>query len=201
MVQEVDERLPVPGEEERLRNAAAASGQRQPRLISSPSIRGARLVSSTGYANRSTMHCSNTKFWIARTLLAVMLVPAFGPLALAAQSHEGMRCARKPLDSSVATRPPAHCHEMAGMGAAGSSDVLASADSESASLVSFRALDSCCPNHDCCRGAVTSEWASPVALHVPSLSLLVESPPALRSDVGPSFLFAGPDSARAPPRV
>jgi hypothetical protein len=137
------------------------------------------------------MHCGNTKFWIARILLVVISLPAFGPLALAAQSHEGMHCVRKPLDSSVATRPAAHCHH----------DMTGADSAQSASQVSFRALDSCCPNHDCCREAVTSEWAPPVAPHVPSLSLLVESASALRSEVGPSFLFAGPDYARGPPRA
>lgn len=77
---------------------------------------------------------------IARLLLFVMLVPAFGPLAQARASQpQSPHCVRRPV-------PPAmHCHH--GM-----------AEPQPASSA-WRSADCCGANHDCCRGAVISEWA------------------------------------------
>jgi hypothetical protein len=151
------------------------------------------------------MHRCTAKFWTTNFLLMVMLLPAIGPLALARVAQPGaMHCMRKPLHAAAASSPAMHCHhEAAEAGATQNAPVdnAGSQVSEPASEVWFHALDNCCPNHDCCRGAVTSDWARPSARHVFDISLGVEPAPALRSATVPSASFASLDSARAPPRI
>jgi len=142
----------------------------------------------------------------AGLLLVAMLVPAFGPLALARLAPpEGMHCMRRPLAVTAAT--PAgehvmHCHHassQAGTPREPASQNPAVAD---ASLqVSIRSLDCCCGQHcDCCRGAKASEWARPASNHLSFVSLLIE--PARRAEIAArvSAVSSDPDSARAPPR-
>lgn len=147
------------------------------------------------------MRCCAVKSWIASLLLVIMLVPAVGPLALARAGQPGaMHCMRMSLRSDASPAPAMHCHHAMGEARA-SQNALGdnAATSAPVSETSIHALDNCCANHDCCRGAVTSEWAHPATPHVSSLSLLVESAFAIRLDRAPSCLLSGPDSARAPP--
>jgi hypothetical protein len=119
--------------------------------------------------------------WTAKLLLLVMLVPAFGPLAPARASQQG-----SPHCAHQTAKPAMQCHH--GMAMAPSSEA------------SFRALDNCCPNHDCCRGLKTSEWARPASDLLSCISLLIEHAPASRGEVLPSTDVSQYDSARAPPR-
>jgi len=124
--------------------------------------------------------------WTAGLLSLVMLVPAFQPVALAcaAGPPQAMHCVRHPAQPAM---PAMHCHH-------GMAKTPESADA------SFRALDGCCQNHDCCRGLKTSEWARPASSPPFRLSFLIEPAPATQPAVlRPSDLFAR-DSARAPPR-
>jgi hypothetical protein len=124
--------------------------------------------------------------WIARLLLLVMLVPAFGPLVLArADQPEAMHCMRKPAQSV----PPAmNCHHG-----------MAQTPAQEALEKSFRALDGCCQNHDCCRGLKTSEWARPASIQLSDVSLLIGHAPVPSLAPRISDNLAGEDSARAPP--
>jgi len=135
--------------------------------------------------------------WTARFLLLIMLVPAVGPLALArVASPRPMPCMRRPL----AAAPAMHCHHGASQSAPQTAESQASASPVSQET-SFRSLDCCCGQHcDCCRNSKTSESARPASNHLSFVGLLMESalPAALASRV--SAFFAGPDSARAPPR-
>jgi len=135
------------------------------------------------------------KFWIARFLVLVMLVPAFGPLALAhAAPIESMHCARRPLAESRAGGPAMHCHEgLAQNGVAGNDGPVMPEPG-----ASFRSLD-CCSNHDCCRAVKTSDWARPASNFLSLLSFLAE--PALHTQLTARIptAFTGPDSTRAPP--
>ena len=133
--------------------------------------------------------------WTARFLLLVMLVPAIGPLALARVAPpEAMHCMRRPLQTAApAAEPAMHCHHAA---AAAGNAMPQAASSEA----SFCSLDCCCPNHDCCRGLKTSEWARPASNLLSLVTLLIE--PALPAQMAArvSTAITGPDSARAPPR-
>jgi hypothetical protein len=118
-----------------------------------------------------------------------MLVPAVGPLALArAAAPQAMHCIRQPLREIQSAQPAMHCHHG-----------MAQAPHSPSPQVSFNALESCCHNHDCCRGLKTSEWASPAFNRLPIISLLIE--PALRTQAAArvSADLLGTDSARAPP--
>jgi len=123
--------------------------------------------------------------WIARLLVMVMLVPAFGPLAMARVSPSmGPHCQRQ------AAKPAMPCHHGMTM-----------APEPSSSEPSFRALDSCCQNHACCRGIATLRWAKPAGQlsgHVELGAETVFFLPGLH--VVPTLL-SNRDSARAPPRV
>jgi hypothetical protein len=118
----------------------------------------------------------------AGLLSLVMLVPVCAPVALAgAAAPQAMHCPRHPAQSAM------RCHQ----GLAKTPD---STDP------SFRALDGCCQNHDCCRGLKTSERARPTSSPPYCLSFLIEpAPTAQPAALTPSDLF-GNDSARAPPR-
>lgn len=155
---------------------------------------GLRLVLSIKYAHLITTHRLTAGF-----LLLVMLFPAFGPLALARVSPaEGMHCMRHPLVGSPAptAAPAMHCHHMAQM-------APQAPDSQAAEsqVDSFRSFDCCCGQHcDCCRNSKTSEWARPAVTYLSLLSLLIEPAPTAPLAAQVSPVFAGPDSARAPPR-
>jgi hypothetical protein len=125
--------------------------------------------------------------WTAKFLLLVMLLPAFGPLTLARTAQpEAMHCLRKPLQSA---QPAMQCHH-----------AMAQTPAQEAPEKSFRALDCCCQNHDCCRGLRTSEWARPASNLLSYISFLIELAPASQFAAHISAAPAGQDSTRAPPR-
>lgn len=125
--------------------------------------------------------------WIARLLVLAMAIPAFGPLALAAaQKPEAPHCVRK------AAKPPMQCHP--GM------TMAPGQPSSETSETSFHAGDSCCKNHDCCRGMGAPQWAQPQARLFAHQGLLaVEAALASSVLIKPSSPDDN-DSARAPPR-
>jgi hypothetical protein len=121
--------------------------------------------------------------WIAKLLLLVMLAPAFVPVALArASQSESPHCARQTV------KPAIRCHHG-----------MAMAPEPQSSETSFRAVDNCCSNHDCCRGLKTSEWARPASNCFSSISLRIERAAALPGEVLVSANFSKHDSARGPP--
>ncbi|MBZ5655522.1 MAG: hypothetical protein LAO56_09620 [Acidobacteriia bacterium] len=125
--------------------------------------------------------------WTAKFLLLAMLLPAFGPLALArADQPEAMHCMRTPVQT---VQPAMHCHHG-----------MAQAPAQEAPERSFRALGGCCQNHDCCRGLKTSGWARPASNLLPYVSLLVEGAPTAQLAAQISANLPGQDSTRAPPR-
>jgi hypothetical protein len=125
--------------------------------------------------------------WIARFLLLAMLLPAFGPLALARTGRpEAMHCMRKPVQSA---QPAMQCHHG-----------MVQTPAQKAPETSVRAFDCCCQNHDCCRGRKTSEWARPTSNLLSYISLLIEPAPASQLAAQRSSDLAGQDSTRAPPR-
>ena len=136
-----------------------------------------------------TEHRSQNKMqrWIATILLVVVLTPSCGPMALAYSAQPGaMHCLRKPLQDSAATQPTMQCHHGAASQQPSSETYLAS-------------LDSCCGNHDCCRGLKTSEWArptfNPLSPSNPAKKVVrpAQSVARISADV------ADKESARAPP--
>jgi hypothetical protein len=141
--------------------------------------------------------------WIARSLLVVMLAPAFGPMAQArATQPNAMHCMRQRV--SARTAMPCH-HAMAESNAPQpESPPAESSPGESsrgeASEVSFRAVDNCCQNHDCCCRIANSEWARPASSLLSFFSPQIDpAPPSQRVLLQLKDVFAH-DSARAPPR-
>jgi hypothetical protein len=134
--------------------------------------------------------------WTARFLLLAMLLPAFGPLALARADQPGaMHCMRKPLQSTAQSNQPAmHCHHAMAQSPAPQTSAPQTPEK------SFRSLDCCCQNHDCCRGLRTSEWARPASNLLSYVSLLIEPAPAPHFATQLSSVPAGKNSTRAPPR-
>ncbi|MFY9561549.1 MAG: hypothetical protein WAQ52_15050 [Terriglobales bacterium] len=123
--------------------------------------------------------------WIARLLVLLMLAPAFGPLALARAAHpEAPHCLRQPA------QPVMQCHHG-----------MAMASEPQSSEASFRAVGSCCQNHDCCRGLAAPQWAQPQTRLFLRHGVLTDKAPsaprALLTPVAP----LDRDSARAPPRT
>jgi hypothetical protein len=129
--------------------------------------------------------------WTARFLLLVMLVPAFGTLALArATAPEAMHCARHPLGQSAhATEADMPCHHG-----------MAMAPQAESPATSFSAVNSCCDDHNCCRGLKTSEWARPAAALLKLVDLLIEPAAPQRPATRVSADLVKQDAARAPPR-
>ena len=126
--------------------------------------------------------------WTARCLLLVMLVPAFGPLAMAQAG--AMHCLR-PMASTETASPEMPCHHAM---------AHPHPTVSKASDVSLQAGDSnCCANHCCC-GAFTSEWAEPASSLLSFLALLIEPAHPAQAVVLRSSNIFGLDSARAPPR-
>ncbi len=145
-------------------------------------------------------------------LLLVMLVPAFGPLAMASMAPSaGMHCMRRAMTEAASGKsrqaaspqsaPAMRCHHRdAHSGAPQNSETQHSAASPEAS---FRSLDCCCGhcNYDCCcRTVRTFGWAKPATSHLSLVTILIE--PAISSFLISriSAVLIGPDSARAPPR-
>jgi len=128
--------------------------------------------------------------WTARLLLLVMLVPPFGPAAMATTVHPGaMHCSRQPAAASTpAPQPEMPCHHAMARSKA------------SQQQVSFQATDSDCCENRCCCGATTFEWARPASSLLACLNLLVEPSQPSQAMVLRSSALAGADSARAPPR-
>jgi len=125
--------------------------------------------------------------WTAKLLLLAMFVPAFGPLARAHPAQpEAMHCMRKPVQSAHPAMP---CHHG-----------MVQTPAQKAPETSIRALDCCCPNHDCCRGLKTSEWARPASNLLAYVSLRIEAAPVWQLAAQRSAAPAGQDSTRAPPR-
>jgi len=123
--------------------------------------------------------------WIARLLVMIMLVPAFGPVAMAHVSPSmGPHCQRQ------AAKPAMPCHHGMTM-----------APEPPSSDTSFSAVDSCCQDHACCRGLATLRWAKPAQQPAGHLELCSE--PALFATTLQFVptLLSDRDSARAPPRV
>jgi hypothetical protein len=148
--------------------------------------------------------------WTARFLLLVMLVPAFGSIALARAIPSGpMHCLRRPVRADAravaSAEPQMHCH---GGAAQARSQSASSQNAESPSAVapasppaSFRSSDGCCcQNHGCCGSLKTSEWASIAYADLSSIRLLVESAHASPGSILESANLTGFDSARAPPQ-
>jgi hypothetical protein len=125
--------------------------------------------------------------WIARLLVLVMAVPALGPLAIAAAAPQtGPHCARP------AAKPAMQCHP-------GMTMPMPMAADTPSSEKSFRATDSCCQDHDCCRGMAAPKWAASPA----QLLLHWSLPVAAGLDATTTYLnpgnFVDDHSARAPP--
>jgi hypothetical protein len=146
--------------------------------------------------------------WIAKFVVLVMLVPMFGPLALARLAPiEGMHCMRRPLGATVATpgdEPAMHCHEGVPQGAERNSGQSFEESSQAAatpdsSQASFRSPD-CCRNHDCCRSAATSGRAHLIGIRSLHVSLRIEVALSALAATRVSSSLIGADSARAPPR-
>jgi len=142
--------------------------------------------------------------WTATILLLVMLVPAFGPVALAGNPPFGpMHCMRRPLQPTPTAELAMHCHHGASQSAmsknAGVQYPAVSTPDYSES--SFRALDCCCCHDcDCCRSPKTSEWARPAPVELSFASLQIEPVLAAPAASFVSSAVSGPDSARGPPR-
>ena len=146
------------------------------------------------YADRQMWGVSR---WAARFLLVVMLVPAFGPMAMAcAVLPQARHCVRQSV-SAPAAQPAMHCHHAMAQSKATQpeSSLVESSDA------SFHAAndDDCCGRHCCC-GASTSEWAQPASNLLAFLNLIVEPAQAAPSTTPQSTDLSGLDSARAPPR-
>lgn len=126
--------------------------------------------------------------WTAKFLMLVVLVPIFGPIAMAQCAQPGAsHCTRQPM----AAQPAMPCHHA----------MAQSKPSQPETSESFQASNdgNCCHDHCCC-GATTSEWAHPASNHLCFVSLLIEPALPLIITARVSAFFAGPDSARAPPR-
>jgi hypothetical protein len=146
--------------------------------------------------------------WASKFLIAVMLAPSIGPLAMpCAAMPSGMHVpATAQSNSSRAetaadsAQPMMHCHHaMAGMGSGQADKPANVASSESTSAPGVRSGESCCESHCCC-GAMTSEWAQPAANSLRFDSLFIESAVVIRNIGWESQDRSGPDAARAPPR-
>jgi len=129
-------------------------------------------------------------------LLLVMLVPAFGPLAVACAARPmAMHCMRQPV-SGQAAQSAMPCHQAMGQAPAESESSKAGSSETSVQAI---AEGNCCHSHCCC-GATTSEWARPTPRLLSVLHLLIEPVrPSPSAPLHSSDTF-GHDSARAPPR-
>lgn len=125
--------------------------------------------------------------WSAVVLLFVILAPAFEPLATAsAVQPQSAHCMRQA--SAQRSAPPMPCHHATAPVAPGEN-----------AEVKIQASN-CCQNHDCCRGAVISQWAHVASTLLPRFSLLTQLAGALPNAGTHSTDIIRRDSARAPPR-
>lgn len=126
---------------------------------------------------------------MATILLVTVLAPSFGPMALAYAAQTGtMHCVRKPMQVPEAA-PGMPCHHA-------SPGMMRLRASEA----NFGALDSCCANHDCCRGLKTSERARPLIGPLLRHGLTAEAASRIRFTVDISADLNRPGFARAPPQ-
>ena len=88
----------------------------------------------------------------------------------------------------------------ASMPAASQNESATGDSSPSSSEASFRAVDNCCQDHNCCCCMGTSEWAQPASGLPSSFRLLIEPVYLLRRVEYHSSEIESHDSARAPPR-
>jgi hypothetical protein len=112
----------------------------------------------------------------ARLLLLFALAGSLIPLAQAVTAA--------PQPHACCVRKAHHCHDSAG--------------EESAQLIIRSA--GCC-NHDCCRAAITSQWASP---QKPTAPVIAQSVTTVIADSHPNTPItrqAASSSTRAPPQV
>ncbi len=146
--------------------------------------------------------------WLAKFVVLVMLVPTFGPLALARLAPvEGVHCMRRPLGAARAlpgAEAAMHCHEVMPSRAErssgqGSEPSAQAAPSPASSEASFRSPD-CCRNHDCCRSVAKSERAHLTGLCSSHVSLRIEPAASTVAATRISSALVGAHSARAPPR-
>lgn len=135
--------------------------------------------------------------WTARSLLPVMLAPAFGPLAMACAARPGAIHCMRYSGSAHSAQSPMPCHHaMAGPNAAQSESSKVGSPETS---VHASNDGNCCQNHCCC-GPITSEWAQPACSLLFFLSLLIEPARPSRDSAPQSIDIFGHDSPRAPPR-
>jgi hypothetical protein len=153
--------------------------------------------------------------WVARILVLVMLAPGFGPIAMACSAQpEAMHCMRQSHSAAKVAQPVMQCHHAMGgsmmggsvsmpaasMPAASQNESATGDSSPSSSEASFRAVDNCCQDHNCCCCMGTSEWAQPASGLPSSFRLLIEPVYLLRRVEYHSSEIESHDSARAPPR-
>lgn len=134
--------------------------------------------------------------WTARFALLVMLVPVFGPLALANVVSPSMKCCmRRPVTGATAgtANPAMHCHH--GAMEAQAADTQG-ADSREHSL---RSQD-CCGQHCCCQNSQTPEWARPASNSLTFTDLPTAPPVGASTMARVSSPLMSADLARAPPR-
>jgi len=125
--------------------------------------------------------------WIARFLVLVMVVPAFGPLAMARASEAmGPHCSRQPA------RPAMQCHQ-------GMAMAMPMSSAPSSPETSFQSVDSCCQNHDCCRGLATPQWAQAPSQPRIQQALPTAEAPRITTALLTLRDISDSDSARAPP--
>ncbi|MGC9987032.1 MAG: hypothetical protein ABSC07_00480 [Terriglobales bacterium] len=133
-------------------------------------------------------------------MLLVMLVPAFGPMAMpCAALPQAMQCMRRPMSGQAVTGQPAMpCHHAMAHSNPPQPETF-EASLQSTNIQSTN-NGGCCQGHCCC-GASTSEWTRPAASLPTFISLTIE--PALPSQdaVLRSSDVSRQDSARAPPRI
>jgi hypothetical protein len=164
--------------------------------------------------------------WTARFALLIMLVPIFGPLAVAtvAPQQKMQCCVRRPMATARApvaeTEMPCHhrafvspaqaaAAKAADAGSHSESGAAANAASQASTQpstlnaaspeASFHSLDCCGQRCDCCNSSKTSEWARLVSNRVSFDSRRVEPATGESAADYVSSPLLDADSARAPP--
>ncbi len=174
-------------------------------------LRTGEPASPTAILRRMRLHR-----WTAGLLLFVMLVPGFGPLAMAsAAPMDAMHCMRQPMQASRSAQAGTQsssqsspstmqagmpCHHAMAMAASKETSPSDSSSGDfSSDKTSFRAADNCCQDHNCCCCSTTSEWARPATNLLSFFDLLIESARHVQPATLRSSDVSGQDSARAPP--
>ena len=142
---------------------------------------------------------ANMYRWTARVALLIMLVPSFGPLALAGvAAQERMQCCiRRPLTGAraAAAEPAMPCHHSASK----LSQDSAEAEDIASPEASFRSVNCCGQRCECCRNSKTSEWARLASRHLSFVSFHIEPGIGPSTAAHVSAPLIDSDSARAPP--